>query len=61
MRLKAVFSRGEDVAKDRHTRDHLALTTGNGNPMHEVCTGYFAHGSSKAKIRERSRHKNLSK
>ena len=27
----------DDVEKDRNTRDHLAWTAGNGNPMHEVC------------------------
>ena len=35
--LKAVFSRCEDVAKDQNTRDHLAWTAGNRDPMHEVC------------------------
>ena len=36
-RTRAVFSRCEDVAKDRNTRDHLAWITGNGGPMHEAC------------------------
>ena len=35
--FKAVSSRCEDVAKDQNTRDNLAWTTGNGDPMHEVC------------------------
>ena len=35
--LKAVFSRYEDVLLDRKTRDHLAWTTGNGDPMYRVC------------------------
>ena len=37
MWLEAVFSRCEDVAKDRNTRNYLAWTAGNGDPMHEVC------------------------
>ena len=28
-KFKAVFSRCEDIAKDRNTRDHLAWTAGN--------------------------------
>ena len=36
-RLKAVFSRCEDVAKKQNTRDHLAWTAGNGDPIHDVC------------------------
>ena len=35
-RLKLVASRCEDVPKERNTRDHLAWTIGNGDPMHEV-------------------------
>ena len=36
-RLKAVFSRFEDVANDRNTRDYLAWTIGTGDPMQGVC------------------------
>ena len=35
--LKTVFSRWEDVAKDRNTRDYLVQTIGNGYPMHGAC------------------------
>ena len=35
--LGAVFSRCENVAKDRNTWGHLVWTAGNGDPMHEVC------------------------
>ena len=35
-RLKAVFSRCEDVTKDRNSKDHLVWTIGNADPMHEV-------------------------
>ena len=54
-RLKAVFSRCENVAKDRNTRDHVAWTVGNEDPMHDVClshTVYLAHGQ--ARIQELS-------
>ena len=59
-RLKVVFSRCEDVAKDQNTRHHLAWTE---NPMYEVCivhcyTGYLAHGNSRGGERGRSRHQN---
>ena len=36
--LKAVVSQYEIVPKDRNTRDHLAWTIGNGDPMPKVCT-----------------------
>ena len=35
-RVNAVFSRCENVPEDRNTRDHLAWTVGNRDPMHEV-------------------------
>ena len=34
--LKAVLSQYE-LFIDQNTRDHLARTTGNGDPIHEVC------------------------
>ena len=37
MRLNAVFSRCEDIAKDQNTKDHLVWTAGNGGPMNEIC------------------------
>ena len=46
-RLKAVFSRCEDVVKDRNTNDHLAWTAENGDSLHG---GYPAHGNSKSEI-----------
>ena len=39
-RLKTVFSRCEDVAKDQNTGDHLACTAGNRDLKPEVC---FTH------------------
>ena len=50
--LKTVFSRCENVAKDQNTRDHLAWTAGNGDPMHEVCipAEYLAHVNSRGEI-----------
>ena len=36
-KLKEVFSRYVDVARDRNTRDHSAWTAGNVDPMHGVC------------------------
>ena len=38
------------------TRDTLAWTAGNGDPMHEVCIPF--HGNSKGETRGRTRNKN---
>ena len=48
-KLKAGFSRCEDVVKHRNTRDQLAWT------------GYLAHRNSKGEARGRSKHQNNSK
>ena len=60
--LNAVLGRYE-LFTDRNASDHLALTAGIGDPMHEVCIHkvYLAHGNSKGEERGRSRHKNNSR
>ena len=58
--LKQFFSTQQSVIlKDLNTRDHLAWTAGNGDPMHEVC---IPHTIPRAWEQQgRSRHKNNSK
>ena len=54
--LKAVFSQYKVAPKHRNTEDYFAWTTGNGDPMHEVCIGI----AREKEARGRSRHKNSS-
>ena len=42
-RLKVVFSRCEDVARDQNTRDQLAWAAENGDPIYEVCIPHRVH------------------
>ena len=46
---------------DRNTKDDLAWTTGNGDPMYGMCIQRVAHGNSKGEARGRIRHKSNSK
>ena len=36
-KIKAILTRGEDVARNRNTRHHFEWTVGIGDPMHKVC------------------------
>ena len=45
IRCLRVFSRCEDVAKDRNTRNHLVWIVVNGDPMHGV---YIPHSIPRA-------------
>ena len=48
-----VFSRCEDVAKDRNTREeHLVWTVGNGDPMYEVCIPHNTLRMETARVKE---------
>ena len=58
--FKAVLGQYE-LLTDQNTRDHLAWTMRNGDPMHRVCIPYRiprAYGNSKGEIRGRSRQQN---
>ena len=48
-------SRCEDFAENRNTRGHLAWAIGTGIPCMRCVayTGYFAHGNSKGKARNK--------
>ena len=54
-----VFSRCEDVTKDRNTKNNLIWTAENGDPIHEACIppGSLAHGNNEDEARGRSRNK----
>ena len=62
IQIKAVLGQYE-LFTDQNTRDHLACSIGNGDPMYGVCThtGYLAHRNGTGEARGRNKPKGNSR